>query len=111
MKQLEENVIQWAQDRGIFEKATPLTQHDKTIEEVIEIRDALVRFQESDFHPRLFKGEAMDGIGDTIVTLIILAKMLGTDIETCLQMAWDQIKDRKGKMIDGKFVKEGGDNE
>jgi NTP pyrophosphatase (non-canonical NTP hydrolase) len=110
MKQLEQNVIKWAQERGIFEKATPLTQHDKTIEEVIEIRDGLVRLEFNRFKADYFQ-QAMDGIGDTIVTLIILAKMLGTDIETCLQMAWDEIKDRKGKMIDGKFVKEGGFNE
>ena len=110
MKELEQNVIQWAQDRGIFEKATPLTQHDKTIEEVIEIRDGLVKLELDKFKLDYFD-QAMDGIGDTIVTLIILAKMLGTDIETCLQIAWDEIKDRKGKMIDGKFVKEEGDNE
>ena len=48
----------------------------------------------------------MDGIGDAIVVLTILAAQHGVNIEACIAMAYDEIKDRKGKMIDGVFVKE-----
>jgi hypothetical protein len=38
--------------------------------------------------------------------LIILAAMRGLTIEQCLASAYNEIKDRKGKMVNGKFVKE-----
>ena len=41
-----------------------------------------------------------------IVVLINIAERNNLTIEECLQRAWDDIKDRKGKMIDGVFVKE-----
>lgn len=44
--------------------------------------------------------------GDVIVTLIILSKQLGIDFEECLELAYLKIKNRKGKTIDGKFVKQ-----
>lgn len=46
-----------------------------------------------------------DGIGDTIVTLIILSMQKGTNIQECLEMAYNEIKGRTGKMVDGVFVK------
>ena len=45
-------------------------------------------------------------LGDVLVTLTISANQLGTDLETCLQIAYDKIKNRKGKTINGNFVKE-----
>ena len=47
-----------------------------------------------------------DGIGDVIVTLVILAEQQGLSLEECLQAAWDEIKDRKGKTVNGTFIKE-----
>ena len=47
-----------------------------------------------------------DAIGDTLVTLIILADILGYDIEDCLEVAWKEIKDRKGHTDGGMFIKE-----
>jgi len=41
-----------------------------------------------------------------IVVLINIAERNGVSINECLSQAWDDIKDRKGKMIDGIFVKE-----
>ena len=46
-----------------------------------------------------------DSVGDVIVTLIILAMQKGTNVEECLQLAYDEIKGRTGKMVDGVFVK------
>lgn len=47
-----------------------------------------------------------DGIGDTLVSLIIYAHVCGKDINYCLQKAYDTIKERSGKTIDGNFIKE-----
>jgi NTP pyrophosphatase (non-canonical NTP hydrolase) len=100
--ELNKKIIQWAKDRGIFDKATPLSQWNKTNEEVIELRDAILlnRYNPSD------RSHISDAIGDIIVTLIIQAEMHGLDTETCLNQAYNEIKDRKGKMIDGVFVKD-----
>lgn len=112
---LHDLVIDWAEERGIFDKATPLAQIEKTREEVEETRDALVRIDENSRSELSWsqrrielEREVADGIGDTVVTLIILAHLCGTDIEECLELAYNEIKDRKGKMVDGVFVKEGG---
>ena len=48
-----------------------------------------------------------DDIGDMIVVLINIAERNGLTLEDCMQRAWEDIKDRKGKMIDGIFIKEG----
>ncbi|MFQ3845085.1 MazG-like family protein [Staphylococcus pseudoxylosus] len=45
-------------------------------------------------------------ISNIIYLLNLTAKENDTDLITCVQLAYDEIKDRKGKMIDGKFVKE-----
>ena len=47
-----------------------------------------------------------DDIGDMIVVLINIAERNNLTIEQCLAQAWNDIKDRKGKMVDGIFVKE-----
>lgn len=94
--QLAQQVEQWAQDRGIFEKGTPIAQADKTIEEANEIKTAILNND---------KAEIMDGIGDTLVTLIIQAKMQNVSILNCLESAYHTIATRTGKMINGTFVK------
>lgn len=96
-KELNDNVIAWADTRGIFAKAGPKDQIKKTIEEVQELYDGI---QKGDAY------EIIDGIGDVMVTLIILAEMCDLDVVSCLAAAYDEIKDRKGKMVDGLFVKE-----
>jgi hypothetical protein len=48
-----------------------------------------------------------DDIGDMIVVLINIAERNNLTLKECLEKAWDDIKDRKGKMIDGIFIKEG----
>lgn len=77
--------------------AKPDRQALKFFEEAGEIAAALSR---SD------KEALKDGIGDTVVTLIILAQQQGWTLEECLQYAYDEIKNRKGKTINGTFVKE-----
>lgn len=96
MNNLINQVEQWSIDKDLH-KANPDRQALKFYEEAGEVAAALSRDD---------KEALMDGIGDTVVTLIILAQQHGMTLERCLQYAYDEIKDRKGKTINGTFVKE-----
>ena len=92
-------IRQWGTDRNIIgpnAKATIHTQFEKLREEFMELEDAIVR---EDQH------ELVDAIGDCTVVLILLAELAGVSFETCLVAAFEEIRDRKGSMIDGCFVK------
>ena len=52
------------------------------------------------------KPEIIDGIGDCVVVLVNLAELTGTPIEKCIAKAYDEIKDRTGKMNNGTFKKD-----
>jgi NTP pyrophosphatase (non-canonical NTP hydrolase) len=112
--QLIEDVKQWGIEKGIIgpnAKATILTQLEKTQEELIETRDAAVKmFATAGYSSEPMRceliNELQDGIGDCTVTLILAAELAGLDFIECLQAAYDEIKNRKGQMIDGQFVKE-----
>jgi NTP pyrophosphatase (non-canonical NTP hydrolase) len=101
-EELETKVIEWAKDRNILESSNAIKQISKTQEELDETLDALKRLEQGE--------EAMlevaDGIGDMLVTIILLAKIVGLESVDCLADAYDEIKDRKGKMVNGLFVKE-----
>jgi NTP pyrophosphatase (non-canonical NTP hydrolase) len=122
-EELSALVLQWGEDKGIFAKSTPLRQLDKTQEELDETREALQKLvslsdQEilddallsDDFGKISLEEDALeeakDGIGDMLVTIILLAKMVNMDSVDCLQAAYDVIKKRTGKMVDGQFVKD-----
>jgi len=96
LSKLVKNVEQWSIDKGL-DKADSSKQFLKVTEEVGEVAAALAR---NDIKA------LKDGIGDAIVTLIILGQQNDTTIEECLSLAYQEIADRKGKMIDGVFVKE-----
>jgi NTP pyrophosphatase (non-canonical NTP hydrolase) len=93
---LIENVTQWASDRDILKKENAPKQLLKVLEEVGETAGALLKSNDA---------EIKDGIGDSFVTLIILAKQLGLEPADCLEAAWNEIKDRTGKTVNGVFVK------
>ena len=95
--ELEALVIAWAEQKGIFEKGNPRAQCDKTLEEVVELHEAI---EKND------RDEIIDALGDILVTIIIQAEMQGLKLEECLQSAYNVISKRKGKMINGQFVKE-----
>ena len=95
--ELECAVEEWAKDKGIFDKATPMAQALKTLEETTELCTAI-----NNNDPE----EIADAMGDIMVTLIIQAKMQGVTLEKCLEGAYKIIAERKGKMINGQFVKE-----
>ena len=96
MNELIELVEKWSKDKGL-DKTESSKQMLKVVEETGEVAGALAR---NDRH------ELKDGIGDVIVTLIILAQQNGMTLIECLEQAYNEIADRKGKMIDGVFVKE-----
>jgi NTP pyrophosphatase (non-canonical NTP hydrolase) len=93
----EQKIITWARDRGIYDKSTKNAQCKKLIEEVRELCDAIFV---NDYE------KSLDGVGDCMVVLANIAHFLESDLKTCLSFAWNEIKDRKGKMESGLFVKE-----
>jgi len=97
MDELVANVTAWAQEKGLLERENAPKQMLKVMEEVGETASAILKND----HDKI-----VDGIGDSLVTLIVLSKQLGLEPLYCLEVAWQEIKDRKGKMVDGTFVKE-----
>lgn len=94
--ELVDKVIKWAGDRGIFDQATPMDQWSKLLEEVGELAVAIHDMDE--------KG-LVDAIGDIQVCLIIITFLLDLCPVACLESAYNEIKDRKGRMVNGVFVK------
>lgn len=101
------NVEKWAEDRNLILGSTPLKQVNKTSEEVNELVAALGAYEWASANQRdMLIDLAADAIGDVAVTLIVIAKQLGLNFEECLEGAYEEIKDRKGRMVNGVFVKE-----
>lgn len=96
MTDLIKNIQNWVSDRSL-ETQDPRIQMCKTMEEMGELANAINKGN---------KADAMDGIGDVVVTLICISMQLGVDFNECLKIAYNEIKDRKGKMVNGMFVKE-----
>ena len=97
MSEWKERVRQWAADRNLIEGSTPRKQMDKLNEECSELYEGILDNDSDDIK---------DAIGDIQVVLAVMCCQLGIDIDECREIAWEEIKDRKGKMIDGVFVKE-----
>lgn len=94
-------INEWADERNL-KQADPKIQWMRVTEEVGEIRDVLLK-------PTKFTDPQMalkDAIGDTLVTIIVLAHQLDLDVTECLNIAYEEIKNRKGKIVNGTFVKE-----
>lgn len=94
---IERNVIQWGKDRDIYSQSNITSQLIKLKEEVQEIEDAYSNSEQMNL---------LDAIGDCMVVLTHIAHMAESDLFSSFLCAWSEIKDRKGKMMDGIFVKE-----
>jgi NTP pyrophosphatase (non-canonical NTP hydrolase) len=92
-----DKIRMWAEDRGLYHKGDPKTQTLKLMEEAGEICRAVLKKDEE---------QIIDGIGDCVVVLTNLAHLAGTSIEDCIDAAYDEIKDRTGKMSNGTFKKD-----
>lgn len=90
-------IRQWAEDRNLIEGSDLKSQFVKLIEEAGELANAIGKKNDIEF---------ADAIGDMFVVLTILAAQNGMKIEDCIDGAWQEIKDRKGKMVDNIFLKD-----
>lgn len=91
------HIRKWAEDRNLVKGSNPQAQMVKLIEEVGELAAGVAR------------GDVLkitDSIGDTVVVLTILAHQYNYNIEHCIDQVWEIIKDRKGEMRDGIWIKE-----
>lgn len=102
--QLQEKIKAWGKSKGITNKKKhsgkrTIQRYAQTLkvqEESGELCKAILK----DDEPTI-----KDGIGDTIVTLILLAEIQGYSLEECLLIAWNEIKSREGKVVNGTFIK------
>ena len=97
MEKLVNEVVEWGYSKNIIKKENSYKQFCKVVEEVAEVGTALNNKDEE---------ELIDAIGDSTVTLILLAEQNGLDFQMCLQTAYDVIKDRTGKTENGVFIKD-----
>ena len=97
-----DKVIQWAKDKGIANYENRFRQYDKLLEEVKELGDEMGEELINDADIESIKLE----IGDCMVVLTILCQQYGLNSRDCLKAAYEKIKDRKGKTINGTFVKD-----
>ena len=102
-QQVEDNencfdkIRSWANDRGLYDKGDTKTQFAKLMEESGELARAVLKGDKKEF---------VDAIGDMVVVLTNLAYLGGTNIEYCIDEAYDVIRKRTGKMVNGTFVKD-----
>jgi len=110
MKDLVNDVVKWADSKGILEKATLKSQFSKMKEEVEEVEECIDMLNSDEtVHPTIIEhwdNELVLEIGDVMVTAIILAELSGNSAEDCLRRAYEKISQRTGKMINGTFVKD-----
>ena len=95
--ELECAVEEWAQEKGIMYKANPMAQALKTLEECTELCTAINNKD---------REEIIDAMGDIMVTLVIQAKIQNVSLESCLETAYKVISKRRGRMINGTFIKD-----
>lgn len=93
-----DKIINWANDRNLIQGSSITMQYIKLSEEQGELAEAIAKGR-----PK----QALDSIGDMCVVLAILAAQYGSSLEDCIDIAYDEIKDRKGRMQNGVFIKEG----
>ncbi len=100
MQELIGKVNKWFEDRNLIKGSTDKDQILKLMQELGELSD------------HACKGEDIrDDLGDMLVVMLNIMKRNNYTIEECLQIAYDDIKDRRGKMVDGIFVKESKEEE
>jgi len=96
LQELTYKIKSWAADRNLH-TADPFKQLAKLGEEFGELCQGLAKGKPD---------QIADSIGDMYVVMTILSMQLGLDIRECIQQAYDEIKDRKGRMVNGVYIKE-----
>ena len=92
-----DKIREWAEERGLYAEGDPKTQALKLVEEVGETCRAILKQNNE---------QIIDGIGDCVVVLTNLAELIDEPIEQCIEQAYFEIKNRKGKMENGTFKKD-----
>ncbi|MGB2264907.1 MAG: hypothetical protein ACPH3C_06950 [Glaciecola sp.] len=95
MQDLESKIIAWHRARNLIEGSSDHQQFEKLLEEVEELRLNIMNSQ-----------DISDDVGDIIVVLINLCERNGLSLTDCMNVAYNDIKYRTGKMVDGIFVKD-----
>jgi hypothetical protein len=131
--EFKDKVENWARVRGIYEESTEAHQQAKALEEIGEYLTAETDEERMDaigdiavciVNAAYFTGEPLkmhetttDYIGCVARSLIgsyymqalcelkCCARYESLGFNKCLEAAWNEIKDRKGMMVDGKYVK------
>ena len=95
---MEMDVVRWGEARGIVQHSSPLAQSRKTLEECGELIEACATGD---------KAAMADAYGDILVTIIMGCATADLNLTTCLEGAYNEIKNRKGFLRpDGVFVKQ-----
>ena len=89
-------IVQWHYERNLIDGSTDKDQVLKLLQELGELSDSVCK-----------GNDVRDDLGDMLVVMINIMERNGVSMVDCLEQAWGDIKDRKGKMVDGIFVKEG----
>jgi len=118
MTDLEQKIIEWAEARNLIDGSTAHKQFGKLLEEVQELYAAMEAAKRTAVEGTdatglsvsqhyVYSEDVADALGDIVVVLTIMARQLGVGpLTACVEGAYEQIKDRKGKLINGVFVKE-----
>lgn len=93
--QLTDKIVDWHYDRNLIDGSTDKDQTLKLAQELGELSDSVCKGK-----------DIRDDIGDMLVVMLNITERNGISLDDCLERAWNDIKDRKGKMVDGIFVKE-----
>lgn len=100
-REVEMEIVRWAEARRIIPNATPVSQLLKAVAEMGELCDA---------EGKRDLDNIKDGVGDVLVCLINYCALRDIDMVECLVGAYEEIKDRRGTLMpDGTFVKETAD--
>jgi NTP pyrophosphatase (non-canonical NTP hydrolase) len=97
MEELTNLIVQWHHDRNLIDGSSDKDQVLKLIQELGELSDSVCKGK-----------DVKDDLGDMMVVMLNIMERQGVSMEECLSTAYNDIKDRKGRMVDGIFIKEGG---
>lgn len=97
-EQTELLVVRWGESKGIIQNSDSKTQLLKAFSEMGELADAITKRN----HDAI-----IDGLGDVLVCLTMVAAIEDVDLKQCFLSAYEEIKDRKGFLNkEGVFVKD-----
>ena len=111
LQELQPKIIQWAKDKDLVKLENAFKQASKTQEELDEMKIHIylqkmgVETYTKNNETVIVADAIMDDIGDQLITLIIQCAIQEIDLLDCLNLAWNEIKDRKGETKNGVFIK------